>query len=76
MDDLALAVRDDVRELRLEMRELRAELRGEIAGLRTDTSAGFRAVHAEIGLNRRWIAGMWVTTLLGFVGLIVETGLR
>ncbi len=76
-----------MRELRVEMRaELHAgsaSVRGEIAELRSDTnagfrdtSAGFRTVHAEIGLNRRWLAGMWVTTVLGFVGLLVELHLR
>lgn len=65
IDDLALGVRDDLRELRADLREMRAELH-----------EGFRAVYSEVGLNRRWMAGMWITMLLGFAGLIVEVALR
>lgn len=37
---------------------------------------GFRESRGEAGLNRRLLLSMWLTTLLGFAGLIVETGLR
>ena len=47
------------------MRDFRAEMREE-----------FRVVRAENGLNRRWLGGLWLTTTLGFVSLIVETSLR
>jgi hypothetical protein len=94
LDDLALGVRDDIRELRLEMREFRSEMREEFRCVRgeiANESRGFRGefanesrglrgeiaeIRVEAGMNRRLLMGMWMTTLLGFAGLIVETGLR
>ena len=37
---------------------------------------GFRELRSESSLDWRLALGMWLTTLLGFVGLIVESGLR
>ena len=54
------------------MRELRAEMREGFRELRAD----IRELRVESGLNRRWLAGLWLTTTLGFVSLIVETSLR
>jgi hypothetical protein len=65
MDDLAY----EVRSVRVEMREGFRELREEMRD-------GFREARAEAGLNRRLLLSLWLTTLLGFAGLIVETGLR
>ena len=87
LDDLALGVRDDIRELRLEMREFRSEMRDELRdefrGVRSEMRDGFRGVRGEIaevrgeaGMNRRLLISLWATTLLGFAGLIVVTGLR
>jgi hypothetical protein len=83
MDDLALGLREEIRELRAEMREgfrdLREEVRGvrgEIGGLRAETHADVRSLYGEIGLNRRLLVSLWVTSVLGFAGLIVETNLR
>ena len=72
LDDLALGVREDVRELRLEMREFRSEMRDEFRGVRGEIAE----VRGEAGMNGRLLIGLWATTLLGFAGLIVETGLR
>jgi hypothetical protein len=72
MDDLALGLREELRELHAELAALRSDTN---AGFR-DTNAGFRAVYAEIGLTRRWMAGLWFTTVLGFVALLVELQLR
>jgi hypothetical protein len=83
IDGIAVALREEMRDFRLEMREglreVRAdirELRTEIGGARTDTDTAFHAVYAQLGLERRWLAGLWVTTLLGFAGLIVQLSLR
>ncbi len=113
IDDLVLALREEMRDMRLEMREgfrdvradirdlrgeiggVRADLsgadrrsarrpsrgeiggvRGEIGGLRADTDASFRTVYAQLGLERRWLVGMWLTTALGFVALLVELHVR
>ena len=54
------------------MREGFRELRSELGDLRSEISV----VRGEGLLNRRWMMGMWVTMLLGFAGLIVETSLR
>ena len=82
-DDLALGLREELRDLRLEMREgfreLREDLRGtrgEIGNLRTERNADLRSLYGEISLNRRLLMSMWVTTLPGFAGLIVETAIR
>jgi len=72
LDDLALGVRDDIRELRLEMREFRSEMRDEFRSVRGEIAE----VRGESGMNRRLLMSLWATTLVGFVGLIVETGLR
>ena len=58
IDDLALVVREEIRDLRTEMRE------------------GFREVRGDVGMNRRLLMSMWLTTLLGFAALVVEAGLR
>jgi hypothetical protein len=90
LHELRTEMREGFRDVRAEIAGLRSDtnagfraVRFETAELRSDTSAGFRdtnagfpVVHAEIGRTRRWLAGMWVTTLLGFAGLIVEAGLR
>lgn len=72
IDDLAVGVRDDIRELRLEMREFRSEMRDGFRGVRDEVAE----VRGEAGMNRRLLMSLWATTLLGFAGLIVETGLR
>jgi hypothetical protein len=76
IDDFALVVRDELRELRTEMREGFSETRAEIAALRADTNASFRTVYTQLGIERRWLVGMWVTTVLGFVALLVQLSLR
>jgi hypothetical protein len=90
IDDLLLPLREEMRDMRLEMREgfrevragireLRGEIGGvrdEIGGVRTDMDASFRTVYAQLGLERRWIVGMWMTTALGFVALLVELHAR
>lgn len=72
IDDLAVGVRDDIRELRLEMREFRSEMRDGFRGVRDEVAE----VRGEAGMHRRLLMSLWATTLLGFAGLIVETGLR
>jgi hypothetical protein len=76
IDDLALSVRDEIRELR---RELRSEMRE----LRAEMHQGFRDLRVEVGdvrgegaLHRRLLLNLWATTVLGFVGLLVEISLR
>jgi hypothetical protein len=69
MDDLALTLRDEMRDLRTETREGFRELRAEMRD-------GFREVRGEAAINRRWLVNLWATTMLGFVGLLVETSLR
>ena len=111
IDDLALGLREEIRDMRLEMREgfrevradirdlrgeigdvrgdLRAEIggvrdlrgeiggvRAEIGGVRADMEVSFRTVYAQLGLERRWLVGMWLTTALGFVALLVELHVR
>ena len=83
IDDLLLSLREEMRDIRLEMREgfreVRADirdLRGEIGGVRADADASFRTVSAQLGLERRWLVGMWLTTALGFVALLVEIHVR
>lgn len=65
IDDLALSVRDEIRDLRAEIREGFREIRADL-----------RESRGEAGSNRRVLLSMWLTMLLGFAGLIVETGLR
>lgn len=65
IDDLALSLRDELRELRAEMRE----------GFR-DMRADLREVHTEGGLNRRWLVNLWLTTVLGFVAVLVQISVR
>jgi hypothetical protein len=65
LDDLALGVRDELRELRAEMREGFREVRADI-----------REVRGEAAINRRWLVNLWATTMLGFVSLLVEISLR
>lgn len=72
LNDLALGVRDDIRELRLEMREFRSEMRDELRGVRGEIAEA----RGEAGMNRRLLLSMWLTTLLGFTALVVEAGLR
>ena len=50
--------------------------REEIRDLSTEMREGFREVRGEVGMNRRLLMSMWLTTLLGFAALIVEAGLR
>ena len=83
IDDLLLSLREEMRDMRLEMREgfreVRADirdLRGEVGGVRADADASFRTVYAQLGLERRWLVGMWLTTALGFVALLVELHVR
>lgn len=47
------------------MREGFRELREEVRGART-----------EAGLNRRWLMNLWVTTMLGFVAVLIQVSLR
>jgi hypothetical protein len=61
IDDLA----GEVRELRVEMREGFRELRQEMRELRSEGS-----------LNRSWLVNLWVTTMLGFVAVLVQVSLR
>jgi hypothetical protein len=65
LDDLGLALREELRESRAEMRE----------GFR-DIRADLRESRAEAGLNRRWLANVWLTTVLGFVAVLVQLSLR
>jgi hypothetical protein len=76
LENFALVVREELRELRAEMREGFRETRAEIGALRGDTDASFRTVYSQLGIERRWLVGMWVTTVLGFVALLVELHLR
>jgi hypothetical protein len=69
IDDLAQSIRSDIADLHLEMREGFRELRSEMHD-------GFREVRGENALNRRWLVNLWATTMLGFVGLLVEISLR
>ena len=62
--------------MRENTRDLRADLRGQVAELRAERQADLRSLYGELGHNRRLLLSMWVTTLLGFAGLIVEAGLR
>jgi hypothetical protein len=72
LDDLALGLREELRDLRTELAALRSDTNAGFG----DTNSGFRTVYAEIGLTRRWMAGLWFTTVLGFVALLVELHLR
>jgi hypothetical protein len=65
IDDLGLGLRDELRDLRAGMRE----------GFR-DVRADIRELRGETGLNRRSLVNLWATTMLGFVGLLVEVSLR
>jgi len=83
IDNLALGARDgmhdvraETRQLRDELRDVRAELGAQIAALRSETNAGFRTLHAEVAVNRRWLVSSSVTMMLAVVGLLVEIGLR
>jgi len=69
-------VRADIRDLRSEVGGVRGDLRGEIGGVRADMEVSFRTVYAQLGLERRWLVGMWLTTALGFVALLVELHVR
>ena len=65
IDDLAISLRDEMRELRAEMREGFREVRADL-----------REVRTEGGLNRRWLVNVWLTTVLGFVAVLVQLSLR
>jgi len=65
-----------VDDLAFEIGSFRAETREGFHDLRIEMRDGFREVRGEAALNRRWLGGVWATTLLGFVGLIVEVSLR
>ena len=69
IDDLALTLREEFRELRAEMREGFRDVRAEMR-------EGVRELRGEAALNRRLLLSLWATTTLGLAGLIVETGLR
>lgn len=72
IDDLALGVREEIRELRAEMREGFRELRAEMRDMRAD----IRQLNGEVVVSRRWLVNMWATSVLGFVALLLEVGLR
>jgi hypothetical protein len=76
IDDLALGLRNEMREVRAEMREGFRELRAEMLAMRTELHGDIRQLYGEVAINRRRMMSMWVTTLLGFAGLIVEASLR
>jgi hypothetical protein len=65
LDYLAVSLRDEMRELRAEMRDGFREVRADLGEVRS-----------EAGLNRRWLVNLWLTTVLGFVAILVESGLR
>lgn len=76
MDDLA----HEIRALRGEMREgfqgLRTELHGDIGSLRSEMHADVRSLWSEMVVGRRYLFGLWATTVLGFAAVIVQVGLR
>ena len=37
-----------------------------------DMRADLREVRTEGGLNRRWLVNLWLTTVLGFVAVLVQ----
>jgi hypothetical protein len=76
-------VRGEIGDLRGEMGDLRGEtgrevggLRSEIGALRSETGAGFQTAYAQLGIERRWLVGMWLTTVLGFLAILVELHVR
>ena len=69
-------VRTEIRDLRGEIGGVRADLGGEIGGLRADMEGSFRTVYGQLAFERRWLVGMWLTTALGFVALLVELHVR
>ena len=61
LDDLA----GEVRELRVETREGFRELREEMRELRNEGS-----------ISQRWLLNLWLTTMVGFVAVIVQLNVR
>ena len=52
------------------------DLSYDVRSLRAEMRDGFRELRDDMQNERRLLMSMWLTMLLGFAGLIVETGLR
>jgi hypothetical protein len=61
MDDLA----SEARALRVEMHEEFRDVRQEL-----------RELHGELSTSRRWTVNLWATTVIGFVAVLIQVGLR
>jgi predicted phage gp36 major capsid-like protein len=61
-------------EIAQEFRAMRAETAEEFRAMRGETAEEFRAARGEMAANQRTLvqmaAGIWVTALVGFLGVI------
>jgi hypothetical protein len=52
------------------------DLAGEVRQLRMEMRAEFAEVRQELREQRRLTINLWATTLIGFVAVLIQTGLR
>ena len=76
MRELRTEMRELGGELRTEMREIGGELRAEMHALRADLTSQVSSLRSELYDTRRWLMTMWLTGLLGLLGVFVEIALR
>jgi len=83
LDDLALEIRglrsemrDGFQALRAEMSGLRAEVHDDLGALRAETHADSRSLWSEIAASRRRLLTLQVTTVLGFIAVLIPVSLR
>jgi hypothetical protein len=74
LDDLNRRVEAGFSEVSREFQAFRLEMRTELVAVRSEISSESQAVRSEIAANQRMLvqmmAGIWVTSLVGFTGII------
>jgi hypothetical protein len=74
LDDLNHRVDGGFGEMRDEFRAMRGEMREEFRAMRNEMGEESRAMRGEMAANQRTLvqmaAGIWVTALVGFLGVI------
>ncbi len=69
-------MRDGFQALRAEMSGLRAEVHDDLGALRAETHADSRSLWSEIAASRRRLLTLQVTTVLGFIAVLIPVSLR
>jgi hypothetical protein len=74
LDDLNRRVESGFNGVSREFQALRLETRTEFVAVRSAISSESQAVRAEIAANQRTLvqmaAGIWMTSLVGFIGVV------